>query len=94
MSHKSLIETEGDIPCQCDNCSWEGMSDEVVEVADLTERVAAGEIMPAGECPECGALAHYEDSAAPKLSQQGVLHSLRAELAQLKGQIERMGSHG
>jgi hypothetical protein len=29
-------------------------------VADIEQRIAAGETVPAGECPECGALAHLD----------------------------------
>jgi hypothetical protein len=50
--------------CKCQNCEWRGTMDQLgcqlEDTADLLERVASGEIMPAGECPECGALAHLE----------------------------------
>ncbi len=41
----------------CSNCGWEGVSD-ISEIDDLLERVDAGEIMPHGQCPECGALVY------------------------------------
>lgn len=42
----------------CTNCSWVGNDDECKPIKDLGQRVNAGEQMPAGECPECGALAY------------------------------------
>jgi hypothetical protein len=47
---------------ECQNCDWKGTEDEVVpEIKDLWQRVEAGEIMPVGECPECGALCHFAE---------------------------------
>ena len=40
----------------CGNCDWTGEQEQCKEVKDISMRVSAGEIMPAGECPECGAL--------------------------------------
>ena len=49
------------VSCQC--CDWTGRLGELGEIDRLYERVAPGEIMPAGECPECGALAHLDTTA-------------------------------
>lgn len=43
---------------ECANCEWRGRTDTLDAVSDLTQRVASGETMPAGQCPNCGALAH------------------------------------
>jgi hypothetical protein len=43
---------------KCENCSWRGDLADTNEIDDFWERVNAGEIMPAGQCPECGALCH------------------------------------
>lgn len=42
----------------CGNCLWIGRESECNPITDVTERVMPGEIMPAGECPECGAVTH------------------------------------
>lgn len=42
----------------CSNCEWEGSPDEVNDIKDILMRVLPGEIMPYGECPECGCLCH------------------------------------
>lgn len=47
--------------CKCQNCEWTGSRDELCAIKDIGERVAPGEPMPAGECPDCGALAHEVD---------------------------------
>lgn len=50
----------------CQNCDWRGPEEALVaEIHDLEQRVGVGEPMPAGECPECGALCH-EDEAPPR----------------------------
>lgn len=47
---------------ECQNCDWTGtvaeLGCQLEEVPDLFERIDIGEIVPAGECPRCGALAH------------------------------------
>jgi predicted RNA-binding Zn-ribbon protein involved in translation (DUF1610 family) len=48
-------------PIHCDNCDWEGDLDGddytvLGHVEDLEVRINPGEIVPAGECPDCGAL--------------------------------------
>jgi hypothetical protein len=44
--------------CECDNCTWTGRDNETAEIQSYYERVTPGGIAPAGECPECGALAY------------------------------------
>lgn len=43
---------------KCANCDWTGDTELLKPIADIHQRVAPGETMPAGECPECGCLAH------------------------------------
>lgn len=45
---------------QCQNCqeTWELSELNPMPTAHIFERVAPGEPMPAGECPECGAVCH------------------------------------
>lgn len=47
-----------DRDCKCGNCDWTGPESALQPIQHLSERVSAGETMPAGECPKCGALAH------------------------------------
>ena len=51
--------------CECPNCGWTGDEDDLgcqlCDVPDLLQRIDAGEEVPAGECPECGALAHHKE---------------------------------
>lgn len=51
----------------CSNCEWQGSSDDCDHISDIFERVEPGEIMPAGECPECGCLAHLKDEPPAKI---------------------------
>lgn len=51
----------------CQNCSNSFAENELREIRNITERVMPGEIMPAGECPSCGALCHapLHDAESP-----------------------------
>lgn len=53
----SLTPYRGD-RCSCENCDWVGDSADCNSIANLHERVGAGEPMPVGECPKCGSLCH------------------------------------
>lgn len=47
---------------KCENCDWTGgLSDLKWPIEDVLDRVGEGEIMPAGECPECGSLMHRDE---------------------------------
>lgn len=52
--------------CSCDNCDWEGSITELrcqlAQIPDLAQRLDVGSEVPAGECPECGALAYEVDA--------------------------------
>jgi hypothetical protein len=48
---------------ECEDCGWQGSRSALKPIRDLHERVAPGEAMPAGECPQCGALAHLTEDA-------------------------------
>jgi hypothetical protein len=53
-----------DAPCTCSDCDWTGPAKNLDMVASVEKRISAGEIVPAGECPECGALAHLDEPLA------------------------------
>ena len=42
----------------CENCSMRWAEHELLPIEDIFQRVAPGEPMPSGECPDCGALCH------------------------------------
>ncbi len=63
---ETYIERDDSLKSDCSNCGWEGPAGQCSQtIPRFSDRVAAGETMPVGECPLCGALAHYRDSAAP-----------------------------
>jgi hypothetical protein len=41
---------------ECQNCEAKFPQNRLKPIKDLAQRVVAGESMPSGECPECGAL--------------------------------------
>lgn len=42
----------------CDNCTTIHPFEDLNDIEDLDERVEAGGMVPAGECPDCGCLAY------------------------------------
>lgn len=50
----------GEITASCENCARQWLFQTLRPIRDLHQRVPPGEIMPAGECPECGALCYRE----------------------------------
>lgn len=61
------IESDDEV-AECGNgCGWEGTVGELGPLRDVQERISAGEFMPAGECPECGACAHLTDEAIARV---------------------------
>lgn len=53
--------------CQCDNCSKSFDIAELNEIAGYLERVTPNAPAPAGECPDCGALAYAVAETKPKI---------------------------
>lgn len=60
-----LVAGEDGRLCRCGNCDWQGRAHETDDIKDFEDRVYPGEACPVGECPECGALAHW--LAAPEV---------------------------
>ena len=64
MSYSDDPSPDGTFPdrvderSECQNCRLTWDEDELKEIKHLSERVAPGEPMPSGECPECKALCH------------------------------------
>lgn len=48
--------------CSCDNCDWEGITDDLHSIKDMETRLDPGGEVPAGQCPKCGSLAYLVDS--------------------------------
>lgn len=77
----------------CDNCGWTGSFDDVNDILDFEERMSCPEggiaIMPAGECPECGCLAYYDQDSRDwpvHLKALDLLKALQAVLARINGE--------
>ncbi len=52
------VETE---PTKCANCDWKGQACDTKPIKDVQDRPSPGDVVPCGECPECGCLAYlYE----------------------------------
>lgn len=56
---------DGPTICCCDGCDWRGAAEELDDIDRLHERLDAGGVVPAGECPACGALAYIDKDQTP-----------------------------
>jgi hypothetical protein len=45
----------------CAECDWSGFEDDVDGIENASMRISPGEILPKGQCPECGALIDVRD---------------------------------
>lgn len=70
MTECYLIPENDDIPCRCNDCDAVTPAGGLDMITDIQERISPGCIVPAGQCPSCGALAYYEDDSAPDWSAQ------------------------
>lgn len=57
-SDPDVVEVSGEGVSECQNCLSRWGQADLNEVRHLSMRVAPGERMPSGECPECGAVCH------------------------------------
>ena len=48
----------------CQYCGWNGPADRCGPLKNAWERVQPGDVMPAGECPECSASAMLDENSA------------------------------
>ena len=55
---EAACRASDDAPTRCQNCGKIAPARELRPLPDVLARVAPGEVMPAGECRECGAVAH------------------------------------
>lgn len=65
-------------PYECQSCGECWTSEELKPIPErgIFDRVAPGEPMPAGECPECGAVCHASEATARAGLPEGVILSL------------------
>lgn len=64
-------------PVSCANCDWKGIASQTESIDHAQERMEPGEIVPAGECPVCGALAYLENPINEKIRcLQGIVNEL------------------
>jgi hypothetical protein len=63
-----LSASDADDPwCECADCGTRTRESKLKEIRDFSQRVMPGEECPAGECPECGALAHVSDDQSDEV---------------------------
>lgn len=83
-----------DVPISCQACEWQGSTPDVQPIENFEIRVAPGEPVPPGQCPECQALCRFapdpeaetdpeqvlDDAKLPMLrALEGVAYQIREE---------------
>ena len=73
----------------CRECGWKGTVAHCEPIAPryLPERVAVGDVMPAGECPECGANAMLDEQRQRMGDLRPEMEALMLDLDQLHRNI-------
>ncbi len=67
----------------CDDCGWLGTISDVEMIQSAQQRLSAGETIPAGECPECGACAYLAEPTDPAPSTLEVINLAQATIERL-----------
>ena len=52
---------------KCQGCGWTGDVDALDPIRDVWSRVEPGDVMPHGDCPECGSSCHELKAPAPRV---------------------------
>jgi hypothetical protein len=63
----------------CDNCGHRCPIDDLDEYKDFWSRVTVGGVVPAGDCPKCGAFSYIENGLQARLVK--ALGKMRAAVA-------------
>ena len=80
-------------PVTCQNCNWQGSahSCKPIEPHALPHRVHAGDVMPAGECPECGSSALLDPATSqPQAHIRPVTKAENATHFQTRGKADSL----
>lgn len=72
---------------KCANCEWAGTADQCEPYRDFWSRVEVGEIIPHGDCPECGAFCYADTPAQPDTA--AALAVAISGIASLVSQLEQ-----
>lgn len=86
-----LDESHDNLPVACNNCVWKGRMQDVNPIRDLDDRISPGEIVPAGECPQCGALASLVKPVPPTASTDNLL--LWEDIAAISADLHLHGNY-
>jgi hypothetical protein len=89
INHGDSFDDEDTTPCGYNSCDWAGPANQLAcqlwDIPHLCERIAPEETVPAGECPECGALASVVDRIAVSETRlTAAIEALETAFTQLK----------
>lgn len=57
MSDRAFKKLAPCVAANCQNCNWQGHSEDLDPIKDVAERTEEGDTVWAGDCPKCGAMA-------------------------------------
>lgn len=70
---------------RCDDCDYTCYAHETGPILEPEERLAAGDPLPAGECPKCGCLAYLDEDDTSEESKKEYTGIERHHLYELLG---------
>lgn len=80
------FETTATQHVECANCNWRGEAGDVDPIRDFWSRCSSGEIIPHGDCPECGSFCY----AAPRVPAEKSVTLTAAEFAEILAAVRRV----
>jgi hypothetical protein len=81
LSDRTWKKLDAEHATYCQNCDWQGHTDDLDPIANVWERTDEGDTIWAGDCPECGAMCF---TVAEIERQEKLPNAARAMLAALK----------
>lgn len=83
-----------DSPCHCADCQWTGPASNLDAINDPSERLMAGETVPAGECPQCGCCAYLDSDLDQERTTQAKADAAAKMLRALRAARVYLGDNG
>lgn len=78
-----MVETDEEMDV-CQNCGKRWRTEELKAIDDFFDRVQTGELMPSGECPECGCLCYPESCGIVVVEVDGGLVEVGSSVSGLR----------
>jgi hypothetical protein len=96
LSDKAFAKLPKADAAVCQNCDWQGHTDDLDPINDVDERTSEGDTVWAGDCPECGAMCFTMAELDRQQKNDAAIaerQELRAALADLREWNSQQGTY-